>query len=210
MLHHLSNDGFRRFSLARPQTVRMRLKSWGDPLTAAGFPSHETNPQHIHTCIKIQLWAWCCCCAVQSSHMVNRLTRQLASHQMAFQICSAPFVYFSDFGGVWKSSADSAPYSDVIAGFCSCRVAGKMYTLVLSRQLKFYYKWFHICTPRGEKTAAQPREVASVLGANHVKRSEPYQKFTQQQASTPPFPPKKQDFVTTLLSVLSYFRHCCH
>lgn len=48
MLHQLSDDGFRRFSLARPQTARMMLKLRGDLLTAAGSPSHKTNPQ-AHT-----------------------------------------------------------------------------------------------------------------------------------------------------------------
>lgn len=80
------------------------------------------------------------------------LTRQLASRQMAFQMRWAPFVYFSVFGGVWKSFADSAAHLDAMAGFCSCRVSGKLNTFVISKQLKFYCKWFRLCRQSSEKT----------------------------------------------------------
>lgn len=137
---------------------------------SSGSSSHTTYPQCTHIPVPalslLLLWA-------SIISYSKCLTRQLASRQMAFQIRSAPFVYFSDFGGVWMSFADSAAHSDVIAGFCSCRVAGKMYTLVISKQLKFYYKWFHICTQSGKKTRLGLWEVSSTLRANPVKRSEP-------------------------------------
>lgn len=139
MLRPLSDEGFNRFSMARPQTARDIQKLWGGRLSLS---LTHTNPQHTHTCISFESVA-----AVLFHNFI-----QLTSDTSAgFQICLAPFVYFPGFG-VWKSFADSAARSDVVVGFCSCRLARKMYTLVISKQLTFYYKWCHICMQRGENT----------------------------------------------------------
>lgn len=198
---HLSDDGFRRFSLARPQTVRETQKLWGCRLRLS--LTHNLSSAHTHTWIKIQLWACLPLCSSIISY-TERLMRQLASRQMAFQICSDPFVYFSDFGRVWKSFADAAAHSDVMAGFCSCRVAGKMCTLVVSKQLKFYYKWFHICTRRGEKTRLGFERWRPLWGQIPLNAASHSRKSLSNRR-----PKEEKHFGTILPLLLRYFGHCC-
>lgn len=165
--------------------------------------THNLSSAHTHTWIKIQLWTRLPLCSSIISY-TKRLMRQLASCQMAFQICSAPFVYFSDFGGVWKSFADSAAHSDVMAGFCSCRVAGKMCTLVVSKQLKFYYKWFHICTQRGEKTRLGFERWRPLWGQIPLNAASHSRKSLSNRR-----PKEEKHFGTILPLLLRYFGHCC-
>lgn len=47
MFHRLSDDGFRRFSLARPQTARMMPKLRGDPLAAV---TQNRSSAHTYLC----------------------------------------------------------------------------------------------------------------------------------------------------------------